>query len=312
MRNVLEKLAFQVFEFVLVPGESIIFPHFKGNVFRGFLGKALRRLTCASGLDDCKDCILSNNCIYSRIFESFNPGFNQSILGKVEKAPHPFIVDVGEKNQLEYSRNQDIRFRLTLIGEAMKYIPYFILAFIDIGEYGIGRTRGCFKIKQVRTRGQEIYNPLKKQITLDFDSISGAQFMGEKWDKGSLNISLETPLRLKYKQRFQKHITFQMIVSNLLRRVYLLANHYCGGPTSVDMKELIEKSKKEVLINSEIYWHQQERYSYRQNRGISMAGVSGTLEFEGDFRPFIGFLRIGEYLHLGKGTSFGLGKIKIY
>jgi hypothetical protein len=101
-------------------------------------------------------------------------------------------------------------------------------------------------------------------------------------------------------------------VSNLLRRVYLLANHYCCGPASVDMKELIEMSKKVVPVNSEIYWQEQKRYSYRQNRGISMAGVSGTLEFKGDFSPFIGFLRIGEYLHLGKGTSFGLGKIKIY
>jgi hypothetical protein len=311
MKSVLEKLAFQVFEFVLQPEERIVFPHFKGNVFRGSMGKALRRLTCASGLDDCKDCLLSNNCIYSRIFESFNPGVNQSILGKVEKAPHPFIIDVNEKNQLEYSRNREIRFRLTLIGEAMKYISYFILAFIDIGESGIGRTRGCFKIKQVWSGGQEIYNAHKKKITLDFDSIPGSRFMGEKWDKGCLDISLETPLRLKYDQRFQKQITFPMIVSNLLRRVYLLANHYCGGPASVDMKELIEMSKKVVLVNSEIYWHQQERYSYRQNRGVSMAGVSGTLDFEGDFNPFIAFLRIGEYLHLGKGTSFGLGKIKI-
>ncbi len=311
MKNVLEKLVFQVFEFVLVPGESIVFPNFKGNVFRGSLGKALRRLTCASGLDDCKNCLLSNNCIYSRIFESFNPGVNQSILGKVEKAPHPFIIDVDEKNRLEYSMNQDIRFRLTLIGEAMKYISYFILAFIDIGAYGIGSTRGCFKIKQVRAAGQEIYNPLKKQVTLDFDSIPGTRFMGEKWDKGCLNISLETPLRLKYSHRFQKQITFPMIASNLLRRLYLLANHYCEGPVSVDMKELIEMSKKVVLVNSEIYWHQQERYSYRQNRGVSMAGVSGTLDFKGDFNPFIAFLRIGEYLHLGKGTSFGLGKIKI-
>jgi CRISPR-associated endoribonuclease Cas6 len=312
MRSVLEKLAFQVFEFVLEPEERIVFPNFKGNVFRGSLGKALRRLTCASGLNDCKDCLLINDCIYSRIFESFNIRVNQSILGKVEKAPHPFIIDVGEKNQLEYSRNQGIRFRLTLIGEAMKYISYFILAFIDIGEYGIGRTRGCFKIKEVRAGGQEIYNAHKKRITLDFDSIPGSRFSSLKWNKSSLNLSLETPLRLKYDQRFQKQITFPMIVSNLLRRVYLLANHYCGGPASVNMKELIDMSKKVVPVNSEIYWHRQERYSYRQNRGISMAGVSGTLDFEGDFSPFIGFLRIGEYLHLGKGTSFGLGKIKIY
>jgi hypothetical protein len=308
MRCVLEKLAFQVFEFVLVPEERIVFPHFKANVFRGSLGKALRRLTCASGLDDCKECIVSSNCIYSRIFESFNFASKQSILGKVEKAPHPFIIHVSENNQLEYSKNRDIRFRLTLIGEAMKYISYFILAFIDIGEYGIGRPRGCFKIKEVRAGGQEIYNPLKKQITLDFESIPGSRFINEKWNKGSLKISLETPLRLKYQQRFQKHITFQMMVSNLLRRVYLLANHYCGGPASVDMKELIEMSKKVVLVNSEINWHQQGRYSYRQHRGVSMAGVSGALDFEGDFSPFIGFLRIGNFCTWVKELRLGWGR----
>ena len=35
MRDVLEKLKFAAFEFVLVPADTIVFPEFKGNVFRG-------------------------------------------------------------------------------------------------------------------------------------------------------------------------------------------------------------------------------------------------------------------------------------
>jgi len=39
-----------------------------------------------------------------------------------------------------------------------------------------------------------------------------------------------------------------------------------------------------------------------------MGGVCGTIEFTGDLEPFIPFLRIGEYLHVGKKHGFWIGK----
>jgi len=37
----------------------------------------------------------------------------------------------------------------------------------------------------------------------------------------------------------------------------------------------------------------------------------GSITFEGDFEEFLPFLMLGEYIHVGKGTSFGLGKYEI-
>ncbi|MFQ5963839.1 MAG: CRISPR system precrRNA processing endoribonuclease RAMP protein Cas6 [Candidatus Scalinduaceae bacterium] len=37
----------------------------------------------------------------------------------------------------------------------------------------------------------------------------------------------------------------------------------------------------------------------------------GTAKFEGNLGPFMQILKLGEYIHLGKGTSFGLGKYEI-
>jgi hypothetical protein len=67
MRDVLEKLKFAVFEFRLAPGRTVEFPGFKGNVFRGALGKTLRNLTCVfRGADTvCKSCFVRDKCIYS-------------------------------------------------------------------------------------------------------------------------------------------------------------------------------------------------------------------------------------------------------
>ena len=45
---------------------------------------------------------------------------------------------------------------------------------------------------------------------------------------------------------------------------------------------------------------------------MMMGGFIGPITFEGDFEVFLPFLLPGEYLHVGKGTSFGLGKYEIF
>jgi hypothetical protein len=74
MNEVLKSLQFSVFDFVLVLEREVEFQGFKGNIFRGALGKTLRNLTCVyKGTDtDCPGCFVRDKCIYSRIFESLD------------------------------------------------------------------------------------------------------------------------------------------------------------------------------------------------------------------------------------------------
>ncbi|MCE8429907.1 MAG: CRISPR system precrRNA processing endoribonuclease RAMP protein Cas6 [Candidatus Methanoperedens sp.] len=44
---------------------------------------------------------------------------------------------------------------------------------------------------------------------------------------------------------------------------------------------------------------------------LKMGGFLGEITFEGDLNEFMPFLKLGEYLHIGKGTVFGLGKYEI-
>ncbi len=316
--DVLEKLRFAVFEFVLAPEQTIVFPEFKGNVFRGALGKTLRHLTCAFKEKKCTDCLIHDKCIYSKIFESIHTTDN-SILKNVENAPHPFVLYIPEQHSLEYPvkpgavvpENSKILFSLTLVGEAIEYISYFILAFEEIGKKGIGKTKAPFKIEKVQCAGKHIYDPEMKKITRDFPLVYGRDFIKEETQVQSITMEMESPLRLKFGRKFQKYISFDMLVPNLLRRIQLLSALYCEGPPRVDFKELIEKAKEVKVSDSEIHWEEQRRFSFRQERTLSLGGVSGSIEFTGNISPYMPFLRIGEYLHVGKGTAFGLGKIKI-
>jgi len=309
MRDVLEKLKFAAFEFVLIPENTIVFPEFKGNVFRGALGKTLRNLTCAFKGKNCIDCLIRDKCIYSRIFESLHFE-GESILKKVEKAPHPFVLYVPEKYHLEYPVNKKIHFYLVLVGEAIEYISYFILAFEEIGKRSIGKTYTPFKLDAVHCSGKSIYNPLEKKVNRDFPILSGNGFMEKGQGVQSITIEMETPVRLKFNRKLQKHITFEILTRNLLRRIQLLSTLYCDGPPRVDFKGLIEESKKVKVVDSRIHWVENTRFSFRQERDISMGGVSGSIEFTGNLDLFMPLLEIGEYLHVGKGTAFGLGKIR--
>ncbi|PIP08640.1 MAG: hypothetical protein COX51_03455, partial [Syntrophobacteraceae bacterium CG23_combo_of_CG06-09_8_20_14_all_50_8] len=49
----------------------------------------------------------------------------------------------------------------------------------------------------------------------------------------------------------------------------------------------------------------------RQETKIGMGGFVGEITFDGDAAPFFPLIRAGEVLHVGKGTSFGLGQYEM-
>jgi CRISPR/Cas system endoribonuclease Cas6 (RAMP superfamily) len=44
---------------------------------------------------------------------------------------------------------------------------------------------------------------------------------------------------------------------------------------------------------------------------MRMKGFIGEVVYQGDLTKFYPLLKIGEYIHVGKNTTFGLGKYEI-
>lgn len=74
-----------------------------------------------------------------------------------------------------------------------------------------------------------------------------------------------------------------------------------------DFKGIIERAKGIKTKESQLKWHDWKRYSSRQKTKIGMGGSLGEITFDGDVMPFFSLIKTGEVLHVGKGTSFGLG-----
>ncbi|MDD3582286.1 MAG: CRISPR system precrRNA processing endoribonuclease RAMP protein Cas6, partial [Desulfobacca sp.] len=99
---------------------------------------------------------------------------------------------------------------------------------------------------------------------------------------------------------------------NLLRRITVLAYLHCGLDCSeIDFRGLSHAAEKIDTRSSSLRWHDLRRYSNRQERNTPLGGLVGEVTYTGNLEPFWPFLLLGEQVHVGKGTSFGLGQYQL-
>lgn len=55
-----------------------------------------------------------------------------------------------------------------------------------------------------------------------------------------------------------------------------------------------------------VFWQDWDRRSQVKGE-MTLGGLLGYMSFVGELTPFMRYLHIGQYLHLGKVTSMGLG-----
>ena len=327
------RIDYQILTFSLEAKDVIVLPSYKGSTFRGGFGNAFRKIVCALKKSDCADCILKEKCVYSYVFETPPPS-DTKIMRKYKAAPHPFIIEPPTEKKRGYKPGDKITFGLTLIGKAVDYLPYFIYAFDELGKIGIGKGRGKYELKTVKCENnhvipakagiQTIYESETKTLkpfeasalNLESETLSPqATRPGgnpESHDTTQITLNFLTPTRILYDNHLTLDLEFHILVRNLLRRLSLLYYFHCGGDTSTwDFKEIIKKAEEIKTVKKDLRWYDWERYSARQDARMKMGGFMGEITFEGDIDPFMHLIKAGEILHVGKGTSFGLGKYEV-
>ena len=305
------KITYQKYTFTLEAIEPLYLPYYKGSTFRGGFGNVFKKIACPLRFAECKDCILREKCVYVYIFETI-PNEKAQILNmnKYEKIPHPFIIEPPENNENLIPVGETIIFNLILIGKAIDYIPYFIYVFEQLGKIGIGKGRGKYKLQRVKVREHSVYHKgILKKTPSQFLELP-LQFKPSKRED-VLKIKIYTPVRIKYQRKFCSELDFHIIIRNLLRRLTLLSFFHCSENPSIPYREIISHAEKVRTLTSNLNWYDWERYSTRQGTRMKLGGVIGEITYEGDITPFMPYLMAGEILHIGKGTSFGLGKYQI-
>ncbi|MBN1997822.1 CRISPR system precrRNA processing endoribonuclease RAMP protein Cas6 [candidate division KSB1 bacterium] len=300
------------FGFVFTALEPILFPSFKGSTIRGSFGHSFKKIVCVRVDKDCKSCHLQQTCLYSYIFDTPVTQVN-GLLQSVSNAPHPFVFEPDIITKNFYQAGEQFEIDVILIGRSIQYVPYFIYGFDLLAGKGLGKGRGTAQLDVVLCRNcnETVYQSTQKIVTKKWQTL---EFEFDDITDQCSEIELEflTPTRIKFKNSLTDQLDFTLFFTNLIRRISILIQfHQVKKNFNFDHAALIEASRSVDVSNSRLKWFDWERYSTRQNTRMKLGGLTGTVKFKGDLGPFIPFLRAGEYIHVGKGTSFGLGKYKI-
>ncbi len=297
------------YRFHIKARDKLRLPPYKGSTLRGAFGNTFKRVVCTIRGTPCPECILYRRCVYSYIFET-PPPEGSEILRRYTAIPHPFVLEPPLDTRTDFLPGEELECNLILIGRAIDYLPYFVYTFEEMCRRGLGKGRGRCVLDRITHDGKTIYLSSKKRLT-DLPQTSAISFDSPASPPDTIRLRFITPTRLKFNNDLVLDLEFHHLIRNLLRRVSSLSYFHCGRRLDTDFKGMIERAEQVETIERELKWHDWERYSSRQDTRMKLGGFTGIVEFNGDVGEFIPILRIGESIHVGKGTSFGLGKYEI-
>ena len=304
------------YRFTLEAMERLELPVYKGSTLRGGFGHVFKRTVCfQKDVQTCDACLLRNNCPYGCIFET-SPPTDAEVLRTYSDVPLPFVIEPPLDRRTGYQPGDLLEFGVILVGKAINYLPYFVVVFGELGRVGIGRERGKYVLQRIVA-----VNPLDGTEALAYDGVDvivGDQDLSvgyaevEARARGlpdeRVTANFLTPTRLKHAGRVAKEgPPFHVLIRAILRRVSSLSYFHCGERWETDYRGIIEAAQGVRLAGVWTEWVDWERYSRRQRQRMNLGGLVGQAAYEGEFRPFLPLLVLGELVHVGKACVFGNG-----
>ncbi len=228
-----------------------------------------------------------------------------------------YVIQPSSGVQRAYPRGAEFDFNLLLFGPVNQRLPYFIYAFDRMGRIGIGKKingrRAMFRLESVESSGKEIYCGADQKLS-EYNGCENLKLSPGKNQPSaaeSIALTFETPLRLKHNNRLASELPFQLLVRAMLRRVSVLLNHYDDGEPDLDYPGMVRRARDVKTVDTSLTWEDWRRYSMRQDRAMMMGGLQGSVTYAGNLDEFLPLIEFCSKVHLGKQTTFGLGRFRV-
>jgi hypothetical protein len=294
---------------------AVSLPPYAGSTFRGAFGHAFKRVACPLRRE-CEGCGYRDVCVYAYVFETVGTT-DGSPITQSATAAHPFVLEPPDGPAGSVRPGEAVTLGLVLIGRAIPLAPYFLAACREMARQGIGRGRGRLRLERAVAddpatgTGRAVYDGDRDLLAPAVPPWQWRDLADVRKAGDRLTLTFVTPTRLRQAADLVVRPAFATLATALLRRISVLAEAHCGGNANVDAKAILESAGAVRVETSDLRWHDWERYSARQQTRMSLGGFVGDVTFAGPLAPWWPLLRIGEILHVGKGTAFGLGKYRM-
>ena len=192
---------------------------------------------------------------------------------------------------------------LVVIGQAIPCLDMLLEGFSDI------LSPFAAEVLQVATRDyQGNIHPLGDGSGINCPEnlvvLSSSDLLENRiWTDSDLHIRLLSPLRLFADGHLCHDFSFSRFARSLLRRISSLAYYYGACELDHDYKELSRQAEAVICTDN--------HFIPATDRNRKLSGLTGQGSFRGDFSGLMPFLIAGEYVHAGKGASFGMGSYEL-
>jgi hypothetical protein len=320
------------YEFRLQAHEEVELPALLGSTLRGAFGHALKAIACSVSHQDCRRCLLTDICIYPTFFEA-QIEEARNLLGKNQSAPRPYIfqppvppftrrISQRQELKLHVAAGGSLSFNLTIFGAERRKLPYVIYAVSLMAQHGLGAARAPFDLAEVAVLNEAdekslIYTPPAEKVAPHENHVTMldalvATRLREIKSAERVTLRLLTPLRVREQGAVQEILDCPRLINNLSRRLALLNDAYGIEPQAFDYHALLAQAATVRTERADLWRHEFERLSNRQHKKISQDGLLGEITFHGDaLAEMLPLLVAGEFLQVGSGTPFGLGRYRI-
>ncbi|MDK4681159.1 CRISPR system precrRNA processing endoribonuclease RAMP protein Cas6 [Kingella negevensis] len=278
---------------------ELILPPYAGSTLRGVFGHALLAQICLCGQREQHE----PDCPYNAIFHApHNANLDNS---QQNTPPQPYIFEPPMDGKTIYSVGENYVFQLVLIGQVRLMLPLIVSALQTAFEQGVGAKKGRGTLQELAVQvGDDWQNILPNQHIITHENT----IMLPETFPPQLSAHFHTPLYLRQNGKVVRADHFQaaLLLRQTMRRVSTLAKMYFPQPLNADYAALSELA---AHIRSEhaLEWYDWQRYSNRQKQAIPLGGLLGECTWYDLPMEFAAFLYMGQWLHTGKETVFGLG-----
>ena len=282
-------------------------PPYAGSMLRGAFGHALLALSPLPHTDG-QPCALHASCPYCQLFAA--PPLPGHSLQKFSHMPQPYVIEppIGGAQQLQ--AGQTFAFGLVLIGNALGLLPTVLQAWQRALRTGLGRgLTPCTLVDIQDENGTQRLLSGHGVLSKTPPLLPAARVLGQQ-----TTLHFHTPLRLQVQGKpvRAEKLTARDLLIALARRHQLLLDVPLGGQAPQhDFATLSTQAAEIQLVPHNLRWFDWGRYSQRQQQEMQFGGLLGSVQLSGDLAPFAHLLHLGQWLHVGKNASFGLGGYRL-
>ncbi len=227
--------------------------------------------------------------------------------------PKPYVILPPLDNLDHYPKGHQFHMELTLIGEATQHYSIAQAAIEYLGQrMGLGRKKAKYRIISIDRAIASQQNADTEKHSVYSNEIIKARIPTLNTEQ--ITIHFPTRLRLKQKNRLHRQPPeFATVFERIAGRIKTLSNAYGENgenqETRAENYKTLTTAAQHITIQQQnLNWQEWHRYSGTGKQHMNFGGLTGDITYQGDLKPFLPWLVLGEWVHIGGKTSFGLGK----